>query len=91
MLSVKQVAEQLGVSPKMVRNLIASRRLKAIDVAEPGKQHCYRIKPEWVNDFIANSELPPLKVRVKEKQGLRPSKFAASREQLLNGHEANRD
>lgn len=79
LLSIQQAAERLGVSANMVRDLIESRRLKAINLAEKGNQRYYRIKPEWIDELIADSELPSPKQRPKQSQNLRPSKYATHR------------
>ena len=75
MFSIQQVAEKLGVSSDLVRDKIKLRKLKAVDFGN-GKHACYRVKQEWIDDFVKECELPPLKKIVKQNENLRPSKFA---------------
>jgi excisionase family DNA binding protein len=78
LLTVQQVAKILGLSSHhLVRDLIDSGKLQAINLALPGKQRCLRIKREWVDTLIANSELPAKKpTRQRDNGNLRPSKFS---------------
>lgn len=75
MLSVQQVAERLGISSDQVRSLILNGKLRASDLGN-ARQHHFRVKPEWVEDFIVDSEVKPPKPRVKQSGNLKPSKFA---------------
>jgi excisionase family DNA binding protein len=81
LLSVQQASERLGISQTKVRDLIASGRLRAINLADPGSQRCYRIKPEWIDNLITESEIEAPKPRAKQSQSqnLRPSKYATIR------------
>lgn len=74
MLSVQQVAERMGISANLVRSLIDRRKLQAVNFGN-GKNACYRIKPEWIEDCVNACELPPIKKAQKENKNLRPSKF----------------
>jgi excisionase family DNA binding protein len=77
LLSIEQAAVRLGLSARSVRRLIASRRLRAVNLAESGKKNCIRIKPEWIDALIANSEPPPEPRRVvKDNGNLRVSKYS---------------
>jgi excisionase family DNA binding protein len=79
LLSVQQTAERLGVSYDHVCELIKLRKLRAIDLGNKS-QHCYRIKPEWIDTLIAASEIAAPRRKVKLDNGnLRPSKFASVR------------
>lgn len=79
LLSVQQASERLCLSASTVRGLIESGRLKAVDFATKGNSRIYRIKPEWIDDLIAESEIQVAKPRAKQSQNLRPSKFATIR------------
>ncbi len=51
-LSVAQVAKLLGISPKSVRRLIHSGRLRAKDVSTlPGKRPYWRVHAAWLAEF----------------------------------------
>ncbi len=63
--TVKEVAEELKLSEKKVRSLIASGRLRAVDVGS-GSRKVWRIKEEWLEEFIQPSNLPSPKVRKRK-------------------------
>lgn len=74
-LTVKQVATRLNCKPGLVRDLILSRRLRAVNLSSPGKRKSYRIEPAWVDEFLATG-LPPVQVLVKPEKlaGIKPSR-----------------
>ncbi|WP_158264891.1 helix-turn-helix domain-containing protein [Blastopirellula marina] len=59
MLTVKQVAKQLGVSYSFALRLIRAGELKAINIS-PGRRHpCYRVEPASVDGFKQANEVQP--------------------------------
>lgn len=59
MLTVKQVATQLGVSYIFVLRLIHAGELKAINIS-PGRRHPnYRVEPTSVDGFKQANEVQP--------------------------------
>ncbi len=70
LLSVADVARQLGVSPRYVHARIAAHELRAI----AGVGRGFRIRPEWVDAFLASRE-----VAAPEKVASRPGARAARR------------
>lgn len=51
-LTVKEVAEQYGMSAKAVRKEIASGRLKAAH--KRGQTKIWYMKPEWLDEWAEN-------------------------------------
>lgn len=67
-LTIQEVAAQLGCKRDHVRSLILSGRLRAYDIGATKKRASYRIIPEWLDEFIAASivsapERPPIVAR----------------------------
>jgi excisionase family DNA binding protein len=54
MLTVKQVAEQMSVDDKTVRNWIQRGELMAVNIGRIRPE--YRIRPSDLENFIANRE-----------------------------------
>jgi excisionase family DNA binding protein len=54
MLTVKQVAEQMSVDDKTVRNWIQRGELRAVNIGRLRPE--YRIRPSDLEDFIVNRE-----------------------------------
>ena len=54
MLTVKQVAEQMSVDDKTVRNWIQRGELRAVNIGRVRPE--YRIRPSDLEDFLANRE-----------------------------------
>jgi excisionase family DNA binding protein len=77
LLTVQQVADVLGLaSHHLVRDLIDSGKLQAINLALPGKQRCLRVKREWVDELISNSGLTKTKSKPRDNGNLRVSKYS---------------
>lgn len=55
-LSVAEAAAYVGVSSKTIYRAIESRRLKH---ARIGQSKCFRIRPEWLDDWINASAVEP--------------------------------
>ncbi|MBJ7354371.1 MAG: helix-turn-helix domain-containing protein [Thermoleophilaceae bacterium] len=55
-LSVAEAADYIGVSSKTIYRAIESRRLKH---ARVGQSKCFRIRPEWLDDWINESAVEP--------------------------------
>lgn len=53
LLTVAEVAEQLAISADQVRTLIASGRLRAVNLGTGLRRTCWRISPEAVGDMLA--------------------------------------
>lgn len=57
MLEVSEVAEQLGVSRKMVRRMIHDGRLECVDLNDgTGKRPCFRIPETSIEERIQTPE-----------------------------------
>lgn len=52
LMSVNEVAAQVGLNPKTIRSHIHRGNLRALDVAAGSKRAEYRISPEAVQDFL---------------------------------------
>lgn len=51
-LTTAKAGERLGISPDQVRELIAAKAIRAMNVSKPGaKQREYRIREEWVDQY----------------------------------------
>lgn len=55
-LSVAEAAEYVGVSTKTIYRALEGRRLKH---ARIGQSKCFRIRPEWLDDWINESAVEP--------------------------------
>lgn len=60
-LTTRQAGEMIGgVTDAHVRALIAAKELTALDVSKPGgKNKEYRIRPEWVESYVARRTSGP--------------------------------
>jgi excisionase family DNA binding protein len=58
LLKVDDVATRLGASKRHVHALIASRRLRAVDISIKGRAH-FRITEDALANFIAGREAGP--------------------------------
>jgi excisionase family DNA binding protein len=56
LLTAKDVAERLGVSPVTVIRLADTGALSAVEVAKRERRRILRFRPETVEKFIANRE-----------------------------------
>ena len=59
MLTVKQVAKQLGVSYMCVLRLIHAGQLKAVNISPGRRQPSYRVEPGSVDGFKEANEVKP--------------------------------
>lgn len=55
-LSVAEAAAYIGVSTKTIYRAIESRRLRH---ARIGQTKCYRIRPEWLDEWIDGAAIEP--------------------------------
>ncbi len=76
LLTVSEVAQQLNCKADLVRSLIARGKLRAVSLSE--KRKCYRVRQEWIDDFLiaesesVNRSQQPTRVPVKN---IRVSKY----------------
>jgi excisionase family DNA binding protein len=71
MLTVKQVAERLGVSVSLVYRLVEQGNLPSSKMGG-----CVRIRPEWVEEFIERNKKSPAPLPEQGKQ-VQPSNTPA--------------
>lgn len=91
LLSLKQVAEHAGVKLRTVRGWVATKELRAVDVASrPGSDKPrYKVRPEDLEQFLdARSTMPAAPKPAPRRQAYRPKYFAANGKGVEEGEAA---
>lgn len=66
------LAKLLRVSPEKVRRWIRRGELKAVDLGIGSSRSCYRVKQEWLDEFLEARSVQPPAPRVRRRREEKP-------------------
>ena len=66
LLTPKEAANKLKVTPEQIRSLIRKRQLSAINLTSGKKRPLYRITNKALNDFLVDRWQPSLEMRKRK-------------------------